>query len=71
MSGSAPIVVLALLVVACGAPDAPAPPPAARRLDVLERIYDAGKVDRGVTVRHEFVVKNGGTTPLAIDAKPG
>jgi hypothetical protein len=38
---------------------------------VPERVHDAGKVDRGVTVRHEFVVKNDGTTPLAIDAKPG
>jgi len=40
-------------------------------LEVTERVYDAGKVDRGATVRHEFVLKNVGTEELAIDAKPG
>jgi hypothetical protein len=40
-------------------------------LEVAERVYDAGKVDRGATVRHEFVLKNVGPAEVAIDAKPG
>jgi hypothetical protein len=40
-------------------------------LQVTDRVYDAGKVDRGATLRHEFMLKNVGTAELAIDAKPG
>ena len=43
----------------------------AATLEVSDRVYDAGKVDRGATVRHEFVLRNIGTAELAIDAKPG
>ena len=43
----------------------------AASLEVADRVYEAGKVDRGATVRHEFVLKNNGTAELAIDAKPG
>ena len=40
-------------------------------LEVKDRVHDAGKVDRGATVRHEFLLRNVGTEQLAIDAKPG
>ena len=53
------------------AADAPATAPAAGSLEVPETVYDAGKVDRGVTVRHEFVLKNVGPGELSINAKPG
>jgi len=38
---------------------------------VPEAVYDAGKIDRGVTVRHEFILKNIGQAALSINAKPG
>ena len=41
------------------------------RLEVAEPVFDAGKVDRGQTLRHDFVLKNAGTEPLGVDAKPG
>ena len=48
------------------------PPPAAViQLEPTETTYDAGKVERGVPVKHTFVLKNSGPTELAIDAKPG
>ena len=53
------------------AADAPATAPAAGSLEVPEAVYDAGKIDRGVTVRHEFVLKNVGPGELSINAKPG
>jgi hypothetical protein len=62
------LLVAALLSVARG-DDAPVPP--APSLDVPERVYDAGKVDRGATLRHTFVLKNPGPSALSIDAKPG
>ena len=43
----------------------------AATLEVTDRVYDAGKVDRGAAVRHEFILRNVGTEELAIDAKPG
>jgi len=46
-------------------------PPPAVKLEPTETTYDAGKVERGVPVRHTFVLKNSGPTELAIDAKPG
>ena len=49
----------------------PAPAPPARGLEVPELVYDAGKVERGATVRHSFILKNIGTAELSIDAKPG
>jgi hypothetical protein len=49
----------------------PSPAPPAGSLQVPELVYDAGKVDRGVTVRHSFVLRNVGTAELSIDAKPG
>ena len=53
------------------AADVPATAPAAGSLEVPEAVYDAGKIDRGVTVRHEFVLKNIGQAALSINAKPG
>ena len=60
------IVLLAALATAARAEGEP---PAA--LEVPTRIHDAGKVDRGTVVKHSFELKNRGTTPLSIDAKPG
>ena len=48
-----------------------ATPVVAAEIDVPERVYDAGRVTRGTTLRHDFVVRNPGTEPLSIDAKPG
>ena len=48
-----------------------ATPVLAAELDVPERVFDAGKVQRGTTLRHDFVVRNPGTEGMSIDAKPG
>jgi len=69
-TGLAALVLFSLASVARAA-DAPATAPAAGSLEVPEAVYDAGKVDRGVTVRHEFVLKNVGPGELSINAKPG
>jgi len=69
-TGLAALLLLSLASVARAA-DAPATAPAAGSLEVPEAVYDAGKVDRGVTVRHEFVLKNVGPGALSINAKPG
>ncbi len=69
-TGLAPLLLFTLASVACAA-DAPATAPPAGSLEVPEAVYDAGKVDRGVTVRHEFVLKNIGQAALSINAKPG
>ena len=63
----------ALLLLSLASPartdEAPATPTG--HLEVSDRAYDAGKVERGVTVRHVFLLKNVGTADLSIDAKPG
>ena len=69
-TGLAALLLFSLAAVACAA-DAPATAPPAGSLEVPEAVYDAGKVDRGVTVRHEFVLKNIGQAALSINAKPG
>jgi hypothetical protein len=69
-TGLAALLLLSLAPMA-RATDAPATAPAAGSLEVPEAVYDAGKVDRGVTVRHEFVLKNIGQAALSINAKPG
>jgi hypothetical protein len=46
-------------------------PVVAAEIDIPERVFDAGKVTRGTTLRHDFAVRNPGSTPLSIDAKPG
>ena len=69
-TGLAALVLFSLASVARAA-DAPATAPAAGSLEVPEAVYDAGKIDRGVTVRHEFVLKNIGQAALSINAKPG
>lgn len=43
-----------------------ASPPAAPRLVVAEPRFDAGTVDQGDAVRHRFVVRNEGGSPLQI-----
>jgi len=69
-TGLAALLLLSLASVARAA-DAPATAPVAGSLEVPEAVYDAGKVDRGVTIRHEFVLKNIGQAALSINAKPG
>ena len=59
-------VTVALLLVLCATEAR-----SAATLEATDRVYDAGKVDRGATLRHEFVLRNVGTEELAIDAKPG
>jgi len=68
--GPAALLLFSLASVARAA-DAPATAPPAGSLEVPEAVYDAGKVDRGVTVRHEFVLKDVGPGELSINAKPG
>ena len=71
MTGSVKLALVALLLLAvtvARAEDAGAP---RGRLEVPETIYNAGKVDAGVTVRHEFLLRNVGTAALSVDAKPG
>ena len=61
-----------LAVLAIAASSAPVPDPAASpSLEANERVYDAGKVSRGVAVTHTFLLKNVGTADLSVDAKPG
>lgn len=50
-------------------PDLPAP--AGGVLVVESPTFDAGKVERGGKVSHSFILKNTGTGPLHVDAKPG
>jgi hypothetical protein len=59
------------LTAAARAADNPATAPPTGSLEVPEAVFDAGKVERGVTLRHEFVLKNIGQAELSIDAKPG
>jgi hypothetical protein len=66
----AALLVRALASAVC-ADDASAPAPPAGKLDVAEPVYDAGKVERGTTIRHTFVLKNVGAAELSVDAKPG
>jgi hypothetical protein len=46
-------------------------PVVAAELDIPDRVFEAGKIQRGTTLRHDFVVRNPGTEPLSIDAKHG
>jgi len=48
---------------------APAGPPG--KAEMPETSFDAGTVERGAEVSHAFVIKNVGTNPLTVDAKPG
>ena len=63
---------LLLLGVVRGArSDEVSPPGPAGRLETAERVYDAGKVDRGSTIRHVFLLRNTGAVALNINAVPG
>lgn len=54
---------------------APAPavvhsgPPGKAQVD--EMVFDAGTVERGTDIKHDFKIKNVGENPLTVDAKPG
>ena len=61
---------LAVFAVAAGAAAGP-DPVTAPSLETEELVYDAGKVSRGVTLTHTFLLKNVGTGDLSVDAKPG
>jgi hypothetical protein len=66
VTGLAVLLLLSLASVA-GAEE----PPPRGVLEVPERVFDAGKIERGAPLRHAFLLKNIGTAELAIDAKPG
>jgi len=61
------LIVLALAARAAAGPDTATAP----ALEANELVYDAGKVSRGATVTHTFLLKNIGTADLSVDAKPG
>jgi hypothetical protein len=65
------VLVLVLALAAVARAEDPAPPAPRSALEVAEPMWDAGKVARGTNLSHAFVLKNVGTTELAIDAKPG
>jgi hypothetical protein len=67
MTAALAFLVLLALPPAARADDAPGPP----RLEAGERVYDAGRVERGATVSHAFLLKNVGTAALSVAAKPG
>jgi len=46
-------------------------PPAGGVMVIEEALYDAGEIERGQKLEHTFLVKNTGTGPLTIKAKPG
>ena len=41
------------------------------KLEVESRTFDVGSVERGGKITHSFTLKNTGTGPLHVDAKPG
>ena len=70
MTRTLPLLLLLLVAFSARAQDG-APPPPAGKLDVAERVHDAGRIDRGARLTHSFVLRNTGTGELHIDAKPG
>ena len=65
---------LALLLAAAvslAAAEEGAPPGTRGRLEVVEPVHDAGRIERGATLRHAFVLRNAGAAELHVDAKPG
>jgi hypothetical protein len=51
------------------APPAPSGPPGKVQID--EKVFDAGSVKRGVRLSHAFEIKNIGTTTVTVEARPG
>jgi hypothetical protein len=64
-------VAVLLLLAFVSAAHADEAAPAAGSIQVAEREYDAGKIERGVRLTHTFLLKNIGTAELSVDAKPG
>jgi hypothetical protein len=60
---------LVLLAVTAARGEGPAVAPAP--LEAAAKEWDAGTVKQGATLRHDFVLRNVGTEPLDVDAKPG
>ena len=50
-------------------PAAPAGPPG--KAEIKELVFDAGSVERGADIKHDFSIKNIGDHDLTVDAKPG
>jgi hypothetical protein len=48
---------------------APAGPPG--KAEIKELVFDAGNIERGPDLKHDFVIKNVGQYDLTVDAKPG
>jgi len=46
-------------------------PPAGGIMVIEKDLFDVGEVERGQPIEHTFIVKNTGTGPLTIKAKPG
>lgn len=63
-----------LLDAGAGGAD-PVPPPepegARGKLEAPERLFDAGTVDRGAIISHDFELRNIGNGTLTVDARPG
>jgi hypothetical protein len=57
------------MMTPAAAPAAPTGPPTT--VEIAETSFDAGSVEKGTDIKHEFVLKNVGENPLMVDAKPG
>mgnify|MGYP000889062293 CR=1 FL=1 len=50
--------------------EAPSPTSGAPKAIIGEYMYQAGSVQQGNPIVHDFIIKNGGQAPLTIKAKP-
>ena len=65
------IAALLIVLVVAGGWAADGDPAKSPTLEAKELVYDAGRVPRGVTLAHTFLLRNVGTAELSIDAEPG
>ena len=71
---SAPAAVTPVMTMTpTAAPGTPAPAPAGPpgKAEIKELLFDAGTVERGAEIKHDFVIKSIGDNDLTVDAKPG
>ena len=71
---SAPSVMPTMTMTPSAAPGTPPPmvpagPPG--KAEIKELVFDAGTVERGADLKHDFVIKSIGENDLTVDAKPG